>query len=268
MSRSDTDTDVTEVEPEEAPRRTDLEEAGPSAETPQSIIGRSPWEIFWSHFRQDRFALAGIFVIVLMALMAIFAPTIADWAGHGPNQVNLKTLDQYGLPSSPGWWPDKTDPTTGEKVYEAPSTYLLGVDDTGRDLFVRIAYGARTSLTVAFLATGIALAIGVLLGLTAGFYRGKIDTLISRTTDVVLALPILLLALGIASACNATAEGCLGGLIKQGLFPVILIIGLFGCRSARRSSWRRRDRSAPRTGGSSCERSCRTWRRRSSSTRR
>lgn len=228
MSRSETDSDVTQVEPGEAPPPTDLEAAGPSAETPRSIIGRSPWEIFWRHFRQDRFALAGIVVIVLMTLMAIFAPTIADWAGHGPNRVNLETLDQYGLPSSPGWWPDKFDPTTGEKIVEAPSSYLLGVDDTGRDLFVRIAYGARTSLIVAFLATGIALVIGVLLGLTAGFYRGKIDTLISRTTDVVLALPILLLALGIASACNATQEGCLGGLIKQGLFPVILIIGLFG----------------------------------------
>jgi peptide/nickel transport system permease protein len=226
MSRSETDTDEPRVA---APQLTHEETAAaPSAETPQSIIGRSPWEIFWGHFRQDRFALVGIFVIAIMALMAIFAPVVASWTGHGPNQVNLQTLDQYGLPSAPSWWPDTTDPTTGEKLMQAPSSYLLGVDDTGRDLFVRIVYGARTSLIVAIFATGIALVIGVVLGLTAGFYRGKIDTLISRTTDVVLALPILLLALGIASACNATAEGCLGGLIKQGLFPVILIIGLFG----------------------------------------
>ena len=70
--------------------------------------------------------------------------------------------------------------------------------------------------------------IGVLLGLAAGFFRGKIDTVISRATDVVLALPILLLALGIASACGANQEGCFGGFIKPGLRPVILIIGLFG----------------------------------------
>jgi ABC-type dipeptide/oligopeptide/nickel transport system permease subunit len=228
MSRSDTDTGVSQVEPGEVPPQTDLEAAGPSAETPQSIIGRSPWQIFWRHFREDRFALAGIFVIAIMAAMAIFAPQIASLVGHGPNQVNLKTLDQYGLPGAPAWWPDKFDPTTGEKIIETPGSYYLGVDDTGRDLFVRIVYGARTSLIVAFGATGIELVIGVLLGLTAGFYRGKIDTLISRTTDVVLALPILLLALGIASACNAEKEGCLGGLIKQGLLPVILIIGLFG----------------------------------------
>jgi peptide/nickel transport system permease protein len=228
MSRSDTDTGVSRSGQQEAPERAELELAAPSAETPQSIIGRSPWQIFWRQFRQDRFALAGIVVILIMTLMAIFAPTIAAWAGHPPNQVNLHSLDSYGLPSAPRWWPDQVDPTTGEKIAESPPSYLLGVDDTGRDLFVRIAYGARTSLIVAFFATGIELVLGVLLGLTAGFYRGKIDTLISRTTDVVLALPILLLALGIASACNATAEGCLGGLIKQGLLPVILIVGLFG----------------------------------------
>jgi peptide/nickel transport system permease protein len=228
MSRSDTDTGVSRSGQQEAPERADLELAAPSAETPQSIIGRSPWQIFWRHFREDKFALGGIVIILLMVLMAVFAPAIASWTGHEPNFVNLKALDSYGLPSSPGWWPDRVDPFSGEPILEAPSSYLLGVDDTGRDLFVRIAYGARTSLTVAFFATGIALVIGVLMGLMAGFYRGKIDTLISRATDVVLALPILLLALGIASACGANQEGCFWGFIKPGLRPVIMIIGLFG----------------------------------------
>jgi ABC-type dipeptide/oligopeptide/nickel transport system permease subunit len=220
MSRSDTDTDVSQAEQREQAARDDLDINAPSAETPASIIGRSPWEIFWSHFRKDRFALAGVVIIILMLLMAIFAPLIAAWSGHAPNQVNLESLDEFGLPSAPTWWPG---PET-----KAPPKYFLGVDDTGRDLFVRIAYGARTSLTVAFFATGIAVVIGVLLGLWAGFYRGRIDTVISRATDVVLALPILLLALGIASACGANQEGCFWGFIKPGLRPVILIIGLFG----------------------------------------
>ena len=219
MSRSDTDTDVSEVEQREVDERVDLESA-PSAEMPASIIGRSPWEIFWRHFRKDRFAIAGLVIIVFMILLAVFAPVFANITGHQPNQVNLNALDEFGLPSAPQWWPG---PET-----KAPPGYWLGVDDTGRDLFVRIAYGARTSLTVAFFATGIALLIGVLLGLAAGFFRGKIDTVISRATDVVLALPILLLALGIASACGANQQGCLGGFIKPGLRPVILIIGLFG----------------------------------------
>jgi peptide/nickel transport system permease protein len=203
MSRSDTDTDVSQAEQGEVRERPDLDAAAPSAETPASIVGRSPWEIFWRHFRQDRFALGGLVIIALMLLMAIFAPVVADITKHQPNQVNLDSLDSYGLPSAPRWWPDSYDPTTGEKIEESPPGYLLGVDDTGRDQFVRIAYGARTSLQVAFIATGIALVIGVLLGLTAGFFRG------------------------IASACGANQEGCFWGFIKPGLRPVILIIGLF-----------------------------------------
>ena len=160
MSRSDTDTDVSQAEQREQAARDDLDINAPSAETPASIIGRSPWEIFWSHFRKDRFALAGVVIIILMLLMAIFAPLIATWAGHTPNQVNLQALDEFGLPSAPTWWP-------GPEA-KAPPKYFLGVDDTGRDLFVRIAYGARTSLTVAFFATGIAVVIGVLLGLWSG----------------------------------------------------------------------------------------------------
>ena len=169
MSRSDTDTDVSQVGQGEVRGRADLESSAPSAETPASIIGRSPWEIFWRHFRQDRFALVGLVIIFLMLLMAIFAPVAANITKHQPNEVNLNSLDSYGLPSAPRWWPDSYDPTTGEKITESPPGYLLGVDDTGRDQFVRIAYGARTSLQVAFIATGIALLIGVLMGLTAGF---------------------------------------------------------------------------------------------------
>jgi peptide/nickel transport system permease protein len=176
---------------------------------PKDVVGRSPWEIFWRQFRKDRWALAGIVVVVIMLLLAITAPLFARIVGHGPNDVNLRALDDFGLPAGPS------------------KEYWFGVDGTGRDLFVRVLYGARTSLVIAFFATGLALLIGVTLGMIAGFYRGKIDTLISRTTDVVLSLPILLLALGLASACGASAEGCLGGLIKPGLMLVSLIIGLF-----------------------------------------
>ncbi len=181
----------------------------PDAAAPREVVGRSPWEIFWSQFRKDRWALAGIVIVFIMLVLAITAPLFARIVHHGPNDVNLHALDSFGLPSGPS------------------KAYWFGVDGTGRDLFIRVLYGARTSLVIAFFATGIALVIGVVLGMMAGFYRGKLDTLISRTTDVVLSLPILLLALGLASACGTSATGCMGGLIKPGLMLVSLIIGLF-----------------------------------------
>ena len=206
-------------------------------EVPKQDIGRSPWQIFWLQFRRDRWALAGLIMIALIAMMAILAPLFASMSDHAANDVNLDALDSFGLPGAPSWWPcpdaagETGTTSTGEVTFasgclNAPG-YLLGVDGTGRDLWVRIAYGARTSLFIALVATGLALVIGVVLGIISGFFRGKVDTFISRMTDVVLSLPILLLALGLASACGANKEGCLGGLIKPGLLMVSLIIGLF-----------------------------------------
>ena len=173
----------------------------------QAVIGRSPWELFWRRFRRDRFAFAGLFIVGLMLACAILAPVFAKITGHDPNHGYLDALNSFGLPHGPD------------------GKFWFGVDDAGRDLFVRVMYGARTSLFIAFFATGMATVIGVVLGLLAGFYRGKIDTVISRTIDVWLSLPILLLALGLAAACSLSP--CLGGLIQPGLFVVSLIIGLF-----------------------------------------
>ena len=179
-----------------------------SVEVSQQVIGRSPWELFWRRFRRDRVAMGGALIVIVMFLIAILAPVLASFT-HGPNEVHLETLDSFGIPTGP------------------QAGFPFGVDTAGRDLMVRVAYGARTSLFIAFFATGIASTIGVTLGLIAGFYRGKVDTLISRTIDVVLSLPVLLLSLGLVSACGVSAEGCLGGLIKPGLLLVSYVIALF-----------------------------------------
>lgn len=188
-----------------------------SVEVPRQVLGRSPWELFWRRFRKDRFAIAGLVIVALMILLAVLAPLAATITGHGPNQVFLDRLDSFGIPTGP------------------QGDFWFGLDTAGRDLFVRVAYGARTSLIIAFFATGLATAIGVILGLIAGFYRGKVDTVISRTVDVWLSLPVLLIALGLASACGL--QPCLGGLIQPGLLIISLIIGLFSwpyiCRIVR-----------------------------------
>jgi ABC-type dipeptide/oligopeptide/nickel transport system permease subunit len=204
---------VTSAATEDAPLGPDQ----PSVEVSQQVIGRSPWELFWRRFRKDKFAIGGLIIVVIMVLCALFAPLASTITGHGPNEVFLDRLDEFGIPTGP------------------QADFWFGLDTAGRDLFVRVMYGARTSLIIAFFATGLATVIGVILGLLAGFYRGKVDTVISRTVDVWLSLPVLLLALGLASACGL--QPCLGGLIQPGLLVVSLIIGLFSwpyiCRIVR-----------------------------------
>src|SRR5205807_8719332 len=84
--------------------------------------------------------------------------------------------------------------------YWPAARHLFGVDPLGRDVFARVLYGARVSLIVAFIATGLSMLIGVTLGMIAGYFRGGVDMAISRVIDVLLAFPILLLALGLAAA--------------------------------------------------------------------
>ena len=179
----------------------------------EQVTGRSPWELFWRRFRKDRWAIAGLVVVGLMVLLAVGAPLISSLIGHAPNDNShlREVTNEFGLPKGPNFG----------------LRFFFGADTAGRDLFVRVIYGARTSLIIAFFATGISLVIGVLVGLMAGYFRGKVDTLLSRTTDVVMSLPILLLAIGLASACGASREGCLFGLLRPGLVLVSLVIGLF-----------------------------------------
>jgi ABC-type dipeptide/oligopeptide/nickel transport system permease subunit len=180
-------------------------------EVSAAVIGRSPWELFWRRFRKDKVALLGVAFIVILVLLAITAPLIARFVvHHGPNEINQDLTNEIGLPAV------------------GPSgNYWFGVDTLGRDVFVRTIYGARTSLMVAFFATGIAVTIGIIMGTLAGFFGGWVDTGVSRAIDIVLSLPVLLLAIGIAAACSITAEGCLGGVIQPGISLVVMIIALF-----------------------------------------
>ena len=194
-----TDEDITEA----------TQELG--VEPSSQIIGRTPWQIFWRRFRRDRVAVAAAGFLVFLVLVAILAPVIADQiVGHGPNDLYRETLSEIGLP--------EVGPS---------SEFWFGVDTSGRDVFVRTIYGARTSLIVALIATMISIIIGVILGSLAGFHGGWVDTVISRTIDLVLSLPVLLFSIGIAATCSITAEGRLGGLVQPGVSLVVLIISLF-----------------------------------------
>jgi peptide/nickel transport system permease protein len=180
---------------------------GAGAAAPAEIAARSPWQLFWRRLRTDKVAMTALVVVVLLILIAIFAPLITKLVGAPPyDHLDSKALDSFGQPTGPS------------------SKHIWGVDNHGGDVFSRTIYGARTSLEVALLATGVSLIIGIAVGLFAGFYRRWVDTVLSRTMDVLLAFPILLLALGIGSACSDPKQGCLSGALKPGMGLVIAVI--------------------------------------------
>lgn len=176
-----------------------------------AVVGKSPRQLFWERFKKDKVAIAGLVIVVLLLLIAIFAGVISKYlVGHGPNELFQREMtDEFGIPLGPN------------------GDFWFGADTAGRDLFVRVLYGARTSLLIAIVATGVAVFIGVVLGMAAGYFRGFLDTIVSRGTDIILALPLLLLAIGIAAACGTSKEGCLGGLIEPGKWLIVVIIALF-----------------------------------------
>jgi peptide/nickel transport system permease protein len=173
---------------------------------PGAIAARSPLELFWRRIRDDKVALGAAIFILVLIVAAIFAPLIIKLVGTtGPTEQNPKTLDSFGTPTGPS------------------GAHIFGVDQLGRDVFARVLYGARVSLEVAIIATALSVAIGVTVGMIAGYYRGWVDTALSRTIDVLLAFPILLFGIGLASACSL-GNGCLGGAIQPGLGVVIFVI--------------------------------------------
>lgn len=180
------------------------------AEMDIPVAGRTPRQLFWLRFKKDKAAIAGGVVIIILILLALFGGPLAERiSGHPPNEPYSNMTDDFGIPKGPN------------------ADFWFGADASGRDLFVRTMYGARTSLLVGIVASGIAVAIGTTIGVIAGFFGKWADTTLSRGADVMLAVPYLLISIGIVAACSTTKEGCLHGWIQPGLSIVILVIVLF-----------------------------------------
>jgi peptide/nickel transport system permease protein len=186
------------------------------------IAARSPLALFWRRLRRDKVALVALAFIVLLVVVAIFAGQIVKLFGaHPPNAQNSSALDSFGSAAAPG------------------HGYIMGTDALGRDVFSRTIYGARVSLSTAFIATGLIVVIGVTLGMIAGYYRGAVDSVLSRSMDVVLAFPVLLLALGLGAACSL--KGCLTAQsVGRDLFIAGLVVLLIPLAAAAISQARGR----------------------------
>ena len=171
----------------------------------RAIEGRSPWALGWMRLRRDRVAMFCLGVIVLIVLVAVFAPLTAHLTGHPPNEQYRSTgLTPDGLPRGPS------------------RAFLFGTDDLGRDILVRIAYGARISLLVGVAATALTVVVGVVVGLAAGYLGGAVDTVLTRLIDVVLSVPFLLVAIALVSVTGPS------------MTVTVLVIGFFSWASMAR----------------------------------
>jgi peptide/nickel transport system permease protein len=177
------------------------------------IEGRSPGQIAWMRLKRDKVAMGGGIVVIVLILVAIFAPFVVKLLGHPPNEPHEDLLDPaLHISMKP----------RGGMSWD----YLFGIEPIhGRDLFSQIVYGARISLLVAFLATLLAVGIGTVMGVLAGYFGGWVDAVISRTMDVFLAFPLLVFAIALVGVIPDHAFGLSGYWLR--VLLLIFIIGFF-----------------------------------------
>jgi len=198
------------------------------------------WALAWRRFKRDRVAVGcGIFLLVLVFAVGPGAPLYERIVGHGPNDFFPYAVSVSLRPAGPLTVTWNTPVMSGDNpfVFKHPDPpkgtgktfLLLGADSAlGRDEFLRVLYGGRVSLEIAAGAALLAILIGLLLGSIAGFYGGWTDAVISRFTDLVMAFPLLLFLVLIGSLfAHGLTDWTFHGLINQGVFQLILIIGAF-----------------------------------------
>ena len=148
---------------------------GQTLKAVEEVKGRSLWVDARRRLLRNRAAMASIIILALITLLALLAPFFSPFAY---DEINYDIIA-----CAPNWWPAET-------VCRAPG-HIFGTDSVGRDLFVRVLFGARVSLAVGLVATLVSLLIGVLYGATAGYLGGRIDGLMMRIVDVLYSLPFV-----------------------------------------------------------------------------
>ncbi|MFC2078114.1 ABC transporter permease [Candidatus Bipolaricaulota bacterium] len=157
-------------------------------------LGRS-----WYRFRRNPASLVGLSIVLAVALLAIFAPYITPYPHHAGPFTNFRG-----------------------KLQPPSLSHFFGTDEIGRDLFTRVVFGYRISLTLAGVVLAISLPIGTILGLFAGYFGGRVETIIMRATDVFLSLPALVMALAICAAFTPS--------IQNAMLAIAFIWWTWNCR--------------------------------------
>jgi len=160
-------------------------------------LRRKRLEEFFQRFRSNKMGMLGAAIVLFFTIMALFAPFIIT---HDPSEFG--SIDEILLPPSP--------------------KYLLGTDNVGRDVFSQLVVGSRVSILIGLLAAGIATGIGSLIGLVSGFYGGKLDELLMRIVDMLMAIPRLALMLVLAA------------ILGPSMWNIVLVIAILGWTSTSR----------------------------------
>jgi peptide/nickel transport system permease protein len=192
----------------------------------EEIRARGYWELVIRRFKRDKIAIAsGFFIILLIAIAFGGAPIARHYIGHGPSDLFPEppaVAANSLLPANPGT--HFSNPYTGHR-----DILLLGAANRlGQDEFLRLLYGARISLEVAGLSTLGVMIIGVILGATAGYFRGWVDTIISRITEITMAFPILIFVVSLAATVGPQLNNITFGIFPKGVLTLVFIFSLFG----------------------------------------
>lgn len=199
------------------------------AETAEAkqIEGRSLGQIAWARLKKDKLAVISAIIIIVVIAVAIFAGLIVKLSGYGPNEFNQ--LDANGkslLDTRNGGIPN-----SGLFGSGMSREHWLGIEpQTGRDIFARLVYGTRTSLLVALGGTVLAVLIGTIIGMVAGYFRGWVDTLLGRLMDIMLSFPSLLLIMALTPVVADRAKETFGvedtNTLRMGV--LMFVLGFFG----------------------------------------
>ncbi|HJQ48897.1 MAG TPA: ABC transporter permease [Gaiellaceae bacterium] len=204
--------------------------ASPDFGEGQIVRARGYWELVWIRFRRDKIAVASFGFLVLLFVAAFGgAPLAAHLLGHGPNAIFDYGVSQATF-TPVGPWTHISSAQFGENPAHFGHTLLiLGADgQLGRDLFLRLLYGAQVSLEVGVFATVGTVTIGVCMGLLAGYFRGWIDTVISRLVEIVMVFPVLLFIIALRIVAGPALNNITLGFLPHGVFTLGLIFTMFG----------------------------------------
>lgn len=147
-------------------------------------------KIIWARFSKNRLSLTGAVIVLVLISAALFAPLLAP---YDPTAINVRDVL-----SPPSW------------------QHPFGTDDLGRDVLSRIIWGSRVSLSVGLVAISLAIFIGIIVGSVAGFYGGKIDAVLMRFVDIMLAFPTFFLILAVIA------------ILEPSIYTIMIVIGLTG----------------------------------------